>query len=123
MAKMSDILTRLKQYFTKEAQDRASGDSALNTSKADKVANGTENNIVLLDANGNIKDSGKSLADTGKIDTISINGTSVPADQNKNVDLPAYPTKSSLGLNNVDNTSDQDKPVSTAQQTALNLRA
>lgn len=32
-------------------------------------------------------------------------------------------TKSSVGLANVDNTSDANKPVSTAQQTALNLKA
>jgi len=32
-------------------------------------------------------------------------------------------TKSDVGLGNVDNTSDANKPVSTAQQTALNLKA
>jgi hypothetical protein len=32
-------------------------------------------------------------------------------------------TKSNVGLQNVDNTSDLNKPVSTAQQTALNLKA
>lgn len=32
-------------------------------------------------------------------------------------------TKSSVGLGSVDNTSDANKPVSTAQQTALNLKA
>ena len=32
-------------------------------------------------------------------------------------------TKNDVGLNNVDNTSDVNKPVSTAQQTALNLKA
>ena len=32
-------------------------------------------------------------------------------------------TKNDVGLNNVDNTSDANKPVSTAQQTALNLKA
>lgn len=32
-------------------------------------------------------------------------------------------TKSDVGLNNVDNTSDANKPVSTATQTALNLKA
>jgi hypothetical protein len=32
-------------------------------------------------------------------------------------------TKSDIGLSNVDNTSDVNKPVSTAQQTALNLKA
>jgi hypothetical protein len=32
-------------------------------------------------------------------------------------------TKSTVGLSNIDNTSDVNKPVSTAQQTALNLKA
>ncbi len=32
-------------------------------------------------------------------------------------------TKSAIGLGNVDNTSDVNKPVSTAQQTALDLKA
>ena len=32
-------------------------------------------------------------------------------------------TKSDVGLSNVDNTSDANKPISTAQQTALNLKA
>ncbi|HEV7454898.1 MAG TPA: hypothetical protein VGO07_06595 [Candidatus Saccharimonadales bacterium] len=32
----------------------------------------------------------------------------------------AVPTKSNVGLNNVDNTADANKPVSTAQQTAIN---
>jgi len=31
--------------------------------------------------------------------------------------------KADVGLSNVDNTSDANKPVSTAQQTALNLKA
>ncbi len=37
--------------------------------------------------------------------------------------LVAATGKTSLGLGNVDNTSDANKPVSTAQQTALNLKA
>jgi len=37
-------------------------------------------------------------------------------------DLPDAPTKSSLGLDSVNNTTDADKPVSTATQTALNRR-
>lgn len=35
----------------------------------------------------------------------------------------ATPTKTTVGLSNVDNTADTAKPVSTAQQTALNLKA
>lgn len=38
-------------------------------------------------------------------------------------DLSVATTKSLLSINNVDNTSDASKPVSTAQQTALNLKA
>jgi len=34
----------------------------------------------------------------------------------------SFPTTTELGLENVDNTADVDKPVSTAQQTALDLR-
>ncbi len=37
-------------------------------------------------------------------------------------DNPHTVTKSQVGLSNVDNTSDADKPVSTAQQTALDLK-
>ena len=57
----------------------------------------------------------------GKIDSISINGVQQQI-VNKNVDLPAYPTKTSLGLDQVDNTSDLNKPISTATQTALNAK-
>ncbi|MBO7042953.1 hypothetical protein J6W34_00020 [bacterium] len=40
-----------------------------------------------------------------------------------NTSNPHNVTKAQVGLSNVDNTSDADKPVSTAQQTALNLKA
>ena len=84
----------------------------------------TEDHIIVFGSDGyTIKDSGKTLADTGKIDSISINGTPQPADANKNVDLPAYPTRTSLQINNVDNTSDLNKPISTATQSALDLKA
>ena len=39
------------------------------------------------------------------------------------VSNPHATTKAQIGLGNVDNTSDASKPVSTAQQTALNLKA
>lgn len=55
----------------------------------------------------------------GKIDSVSIDGTPVEPDVNKNVDLPAYPTRVSLAINNVNNTSDMEKPVSTAQKEAI----
>lgn len=50
----------------------------------------------------------------GKADLVS---GKVPASQ-----LPDAPTKTSLGLGNVDNTSDASKPVSTAQASAINAK-
>jgi hypothetical protein len=49
--------------------------------------------------------------------TITVNGVS--PDENGNIEI----TKSDIGLSNVDNTSDINKPISTATQTALNLKA
>lgn len=45
------------------------------------------------------------------------------ADHKANKTNPHAVTKVQVGLNNVDNTSDSDKPVSKAQQDALNLKA
>jgi len=84
-------------------------DTVINYEATDLNAPTTKAVRDYVDANG------------GKIDTISINGVNQPA-VNKNVDLPAYPTRVSLNINNVDNTADLDKPVSTATQTALNKK-
>ena len=79
------------------------------SSKADKVTSATNNNLAALDANGNLKDSGKSAssfatsAQGTKADSasqgIKINGTAQTPDTNKVVDI----TKSGLGLSNVTN--------------------
>ena len=70
----------------------------------------------------------------GQIHTTSINvtgtvdGRDVATDgtnQDNHIadtDNPHSVTKAQVGLSNVDNTSDADKPVSTAQQTALDLK-
>lgn len=109
-------ITRVEGLITTE-ENRAKG---VENSKVDKVANATENNIALFDSNGNVKDSGKSINDVGKVATVSVGGgTPIQPDQDKNIDLPAYPTRLSLSINNVDNTSDANKPVSTAQRTAI----
>ena len=52
--------------------------------------------------------------------SISLNGEPLTIDEDKNVDIAL--TKNDVGLDQVDNTSDMDKPISTAQQTALNLK-
>lgn len=52
--------------------------------------------------------------------SISLNGEPLTIDSDKNVDIEL--SKNDVGLDQVDNTSDMDKPISTAQQTALNLK-
>lgn len=61
-------------------------------------------------------------------DGSTIGGTVLAKDSALNshtarTDNPHAVTKAQVGLANVDNTSDANKPVSTAQQTALNLKA
>ena len=58
----------------------------------------------------------KSYADTAESDAITAAGT---AADSKIATAVAALTKSSVGLANVDNTSDENKPVSTAQATAI----
>lgn len=54
--------------------------------------------------------------ETGKVDKVTkVNGHSLEND--------VTVTKGDLGLGNVDNTSDADKPISTAQQAALDNKA
>ena len=62
----------------------------------------------------------KSYADTAEADAITAAGT---AADSKVAAAVAALTKSSVGLSNVDNTSDANKPVSTATQSALDLKA
>ena len=62
----------------------------------------------------------KSYADTAEADAITAAGT---AADSKVAAAVAALTKSSVGLGNVDNTSDANKPVSTATQTALDAKA
>ena len=58
---------------------------------------------------------------TKKIDITQIKAQSPVQSVNSNIGAVVL-TKTDIGLSNVDNTSDVNKPVSTAQQTALNLR-
>lgn len=64
-----------------------------------------------------VYDYGQSIAESaGKIDAITVNGTSQTI-EDKTAKIVV--NKSTVGLGNVDNTSDVDKPVSTAQATAI----
>ena len=71
---------------------------------------------------GLLVDNGVISFDTDNISivSISLNGSPLNIDDNKNVNIVL--SKNDVGLNEVDNTSDEDKPVSLAQQSALNLK-
>lgn len=58
---------------------------------------------------------------TKKIDITQIKAQSPVQSVNSNIGVVVL-TKTDIGLSNVDNTSDANKPVSTATQTALNLK-
>jgi len=70
---------------------------------------------------------------THEADTLSVHGitdtsllvttTGTQTLTNKTITTPAGLTKNDVGLGNVDNTSDSNKPISTATQTALDLKA
>lgn len=71
------------------------------------------------------------LVDGAKLDNLPADVNAELASKADIVDLNAHKTdfnnphsvtKSQVGLGNVDNTSDADKPVSTATQTALNAK-
>jgi len=59
------------------------------------------------------------IADTANLVTLA----GVQTLTNKTITSPSGLVKGDVGLNNVDNTSDADKPVSTAAQAALDLKA
>ena len=79
--------------------------SSTNKLNADYVENGTTNKVYT--STEKTKLSGiASGAQVNVIESVTINGGSPLTVTSKNIDLPAYPTKSSLGLGNVDNKSE-----------------
>ena len=72
---------------------------------------------VMIGENINVSDSG-----TISVDLSEYLKSSEISDWAKQSDKPTY-TASEVGLGNVDNTADADKPISTATQTALDGKA
>jgi hypothetical protein len=92
------------------------------TTKVDKVTSAGVGNFARFVSGGGIEDSGKKAADfdlAGAAQDVQDNLDTHEA----RTDNPHNVTKSQVGLGNVDNTADTAKPVSTAQQTALNAKA
>jgi hypothetical protein len=78
-----------------------------------KIA-GMSDNLTKISSDGGIIDSGKSLNDLATAQDL--------IDHIEDKVNPHEVTKSQVGLSNVDNTSDLAKPISTASQTALDLK-
>lgn len=74
--------------------------------------------VNLTPANIGAATSAQGTKADSAVQTIQIGGTTQTKTDGV-VNLPAYPTKSSLGLGNVNNTSDLNKPISMAAQAAL----
>jgi hypothetical protein len=108
--------------------------NADNTSDANKPVSTAQATAIALKADTTYVDSQDALKadqattytktevdtkDTAVADTAQSNLTA----HTSNTSNPHSTTKSQVGLGNVDNTSDVDKPVSTATQTALDAKA
>ena len=80
---------------------------------ADVSYDNTDSGLTATDVQDAIDETVSAL-NTGLSSAVKSVNTEIP-DANGNVDI----TKTNIGLGNVDNTSDLDKPISTATQTAL----
>ena len=81
----------------------------------------TRKGVVKVGSGLNIESGEISLDESYiKVNEIHLNGNKVEPDEQKRVFLEV--DKTTVGLGNVDNTSDLNKPVSTATQTELNKK-
>ncbi len=93
---------------------------------ASAIINTPSGNLVATDVQAALNEL-QSDVDTRSLSTHNHSGVYEPANANIQTHIastsnPHAVTKSQVGLGNVDNTSDVNKPVSTATQTALNLK-
>lgn len=132
LAKMANVATGTV-FYRKTAGTGAPEVQTLATLKTDLGLTGTNSGDQTITLTGDVTGTGTgSFAATIAADavtntklanmaanTIKGNNTGVSADP---IDLTVAQTKTLLALDNVDNTSDVNKPVSTATQTALDLK-
>ena len=114
---------------TAELATKTYADSAVSTHSSDT----TSVHGIADTANLATKSYADGAVSTHEADTTSVHGiadtsilvttTGSQTLTNKTITTPAGLVKSDVGLGNVDNTSDASKPVSTATQTALDLKA
>ena len=120
------VLTTISDYVDRAEKAASDAEKTLND-KADKDHKHTKSDITDFPTLGTA--SAKDVASSGNATTTQVvmgNDTRLTNARNasdvyawaKSSVKPSY-SKSEVGLGNVDNTSDANKPVSTAQQTAI----
>lgn len=133
LAKMADMATA-SLIYRKTAGSGAPEVNTLATLKTDLLLTGTNSGDQTITLTGDVTGSGTgsfaatigankvTLAMMATMATASLLGRNTAAVGNVEV-LSAATAKTLLSLDNVTNTSDANKPVSTAQQAALDLKA
>jgi len=101
------------QVLKKTATGTEWGDESGGGTASDITYDNTDSGLTATDVQDAIDETVSAL-NTGLSSAVKSVNTEIP-DANGNVDI----TKTNIGLGNVDNTSDLDKPISTATQTAL----
>ncbi|MCP3674992.1 MAG: hypothetical protein GY829_11060 [Gammaproteobacteria bacterium] len=83
----------------------------------------TANRAIETNSSGKLIDSDITTTELSYLDNATSNIQAQINSHTSNTSNPHSVTAADLGLENCDNTSDTDKPVSTAAQTALDLKA
>jgi uncharacterized protein (DUF697 family) len=109
-------------HLANQVSDFAAAVSANSDVAANTAARHTHSNMSVLNAIQEAFTTVLKNAYDAVVTWVTTNGANVLAHL-VNTSNPHSVTKSQVGLGNVDNTSDLSKPVSTAQQTALNAKA
>lgn len=112
----------VKSLYFKTKTANAAGSGAVRLANADAISFRNSTNAGDIDlkpgaSDGRLNYNGVELVGTSLTQTLTNKTLTSPAITN-----PTGITKSDVGLGNVDNTSDANKPVSTAQQAALDLK-
>jgi hypothetical protein len=86
------------------------------------LGNGAVSSIKILDGTIQATDLADNAVETPKIKNFSVTNFKIADGAISDTKIANGISKSKVGLDNVDNTSDLNKPVSTATQNALNLK-
>lgn len=119
-SKLAASVSQLSQGLTTESGRATAAEESLRNTKVDKE----EGKSLVSDVQiTKLTDLNDQATITSNIADAKKAGTDAQASINlhtSNTSNPHGVTKAQVGLGNVDNTSDTDKPISTATQTALN---